>query len=234
MKGKWIIKVDISSAIKWYLLLVAYFLFIVVFINFYSVISVGNLIGTSLYRYLQFYPSIIIIMLTADMFEETFRKGTKMYLHSFGLSVFQTILSRLIRLFFSIAILYVPLIIYSISQFNYSLAAFYHMFPNTAVFPMVGYMVPLFHCLVIALFSIVTTLFIMFILESKSIAIMLLFSFLAFDVLVSRNYFQPYNIFRGAFDPPELYDSLPPHINIAITAIIAFLCILCLRYRASK
>lgn len=234
MKGKWILKVDISSAIKWYFLLIAYFLFIVVFINFYSVTAVGNSIGTSLYRYLQFYPSIIIIMLTADMFEETFRKSSKMYLRSFGLSVFQIILTRVIRLFFSIAILYIPLILYSISQLNYSLTAFYYMFPNTAVFPMIGYMVPLFHCLVIALFSIVTTLFIMFVLESKSIAIMLLFSFLAFDVLVSRNYFQPYNIFRGAFDAPEIYNPLPPNIFIAIIAIIVFLCALCLGYRASE
>lgn len=234
MKGKWIIKVDISSAIKWYFLLVAYFLFIIVFTNFYSVTAVGNSIGTSLYRYLQFYPSIIIIMLTADMFEETFRKGAKMYLRSFGLSVFQIILARVIRLLFSIAILYVPLIIFSISRLNYSLFAFYHMFPNTEVFPTIGYMVPLFHCLVIALFSIVTTLFVMFFFESKSIAIMLLFSFLAFDVLVSRNYFHPYNIFRGAFDAPELYNPLPPNILISIIAIIVFLCASCLGYRASE
>ena len=238
MKGKWIFKIDALSARKWYILLAVYFVFLLVRGDCYIIFSVGDFVGTHLYRYLQFYPGILIIMLTADLFEETFRREAKLYLQSFGLSVFRIILGRVARLFLGIAVLYVPMLLYSIPRLNDSLAAFYQMFPSMfpsdKMLPMVGYAVPLVHCLVIVLFLICATMFVQFIAESKSISVMFLFSFLAFDVLVSRNYFAPYNIFRGAFDPPELYVLCTPNILVAIVAIPVFLSTICLRYRSGK
>lgn len=230
MKCKWLAKVDFQAAKKWCLLLLLYFGVLLTSKNYYYVSSVSNGIGTNLYLYLQFIPSIVIVPMIGDVFEETFRENSKMYLRSFGISVYTIILRRLFRFSICIILFYMPLTIFSTNKMNFSMRTFCETFPNEMKLPSARFTVLLFHCCVTMIFVAVLTVFILFLFSNKALAVMLLFTLFAFDILVARYYLFPFNIFRGSFDCPDLYHYFPPNIIMECSLCIVFTTIICLGY----
>lgn len=235
MKPKWSAAVDAKIAAKWYSLLVLYFIILITCFGYYAAVSsVGELVGSALYRYLIFIPCVFIVMLTADVFEEIFRPESREYFRSFGISSGYILLWRSARLFIGIGILYLPMIWYSCVRLNESLAYFLSIFPSETAMPPAKYSVFLIQCLVSIAFVICLTMFLMFLFSKKSIAVMLAFTYFAFDILVASNYFHPYNIFRGTVDTPDLYHYFPPNVILASVLSVCFMIIMCMGYNISR
>ncbi len=232
---KWPLSTDVFSCWKPYLCFVAYLAFLSITPGF-SYTTVGGQGGelfayNRCYLYLQFIACFFVVGTTANLFEETFRTTSRQYIRTLPLGTTRVILVRYIKLLLFILIPYVPTVLFIFICANASLQDYFLLFPQESACPPIPLLFPLVHCVIAVNFYIIGTMFLMFILQNKIIALIIIIVYCAMEATMLHFVIPQYAVFRGAFNTPDFYHALPINIRILIVASIAMLSLILLFYR---
>lgn len=233
---KWPLRTDVLSCWKPYVLFVVY-LALLSFNPGFAVTTVGGQ-GSELfahnrcYLYLQFIACFFVVGITANLFEETFRATSKQYIRTFPLGTMSIILFRYIKLFLFVLVPYVPTVLIMFTRANTSLQDYFLLFPESGACPPIPLLFPLVHCVIAVNFYIIGTMFLMFILQSKVIALIVIMVYCAMEATMLHFILPQYAVFRGAFSTPDFYHILPINICLLAMASIAMLVFILLFYKS--
>lgn len=189
MIGKWQTKIDIKSTYIYIIALTIYLIFLVFwkypfyFVDLtYSIDGVPLILQNKNNLYLQFILSFFLTLITVNMFNQTFEKNSMIYIKSLPLSFFEIVIFRLIKLIFVIFIMYIPVVYIIFEKTNQSIVEFKDKFEIYADFPLINLYIPIIHCCIFVIFFIVLVMFLYSIIKNKSSVILLLVSYLAFEI----------------------------------------------------
>ena len=234
---KWPLRTDVLSCWKPYLCFVAYLAFLSLVPGF-SHTTVGGQGGelfasNRCYLYLQFIACFFVVGTAASLFEETFRTASRQYIHTLPLGTVRVILARYIKLLLFILIPYAPTVLFMFIRANYSLQDYFLLFPQEGTCPPIPLLFPLVHCVIAVNFYIIGTMFLMFILQSKVIALIVIMMYCAMEAAMLHFVFPQYSVFRGAFNTPDFYHILPVNIRL-LAGVSAFMLGIILIYYKSR
>lgn len=233
---KWPLRTDVLSCWKQYLCFVAY-LAVLLLIPGFSYTTVGGQ-GNELfaynkcYLYLQFIACFFVVGTTASMFDETFRTTSRQYIRTLPLGTVHIILVRYIKLLLFILIPYVPTVLFMFIRANTSLQDYFLLFPQASACPPIPLLFPLIHCMIAVNFYIIGTMFLMFIIQNKIIALIIIIVYCAMEATMLHFVIPQYAVFRGAFNTPDFYHAMPINIRILAVVSIAMLSFILLFYRS--
>ena len=165
---------------------------------------------TKCYRYIQFYPAILIAFMTGEIFEETFRPAPKEYIRTLGLSPVTLLLKRTIfwwSVFLTIEML--PIIVL-FSKINASVVG---------RVPIIPLYIPNFHCAIAYASYIAIIQFLLALAKEKAIPITLFMAFCAMESGSFHIIFGSYSVFRGAFNAQDYYHIFPQNIMCMVIAM---------------
>lgn len=232
---KWPLRTDVLSCWKPYVFFVAYLALLMLYPGFaYTTVGGSSELfaNNRCYLYLQFIACFFVVGMTANMFEETFRKDSKQYIHTFPLGTGSIIFARYAKLLFFILIPYVPAVLVMFTQANTSLQDYLLLFPDTGDCPPIPLLFPLVHCVIAVNFYIIGTMFLMFILQSKVIALIIIMIYCAMEAAMLHFIFPRFVVFRGAFNIPDFYHILPTNILILAVVSVVMLAFILLFYKS--
>lgn len=232
---KWPLRTDVLSCWKPYVFFVAYLALLMLYPGFaYTTVGGSSELfaHNRCYLYLQFIACFFVVGMTANMFEETFRKDSKQYIHTFPLGTGSIIFARYTKLLFFILIPYVPTVLVMFTQANASLQDYLLLFPDTGDCPPIPLLFPLVHCVIAVNFYIIGTMFLMFVLQSKVIALIVIMVYCAMEASMLHFVFPQHSVFRGAFNTPDFYHILPVNIRLLVGASAVMLAFILLFYRS--
>ena len=165
---------------------------------------------TKCYRYIQFYPAILIAFMTGELFEETFRSAPKEYMHALGLSPATLLLERTIFwwcVFLTIEML--PIIVI-FSKINTSIVG---------LVPKIHLYTPIVHCAIAYASYIAIVHFFLALAKDKTIPITLFMAYCAMESGSFHIILGSYSVFCGAFNAQDYYHFLPQNIMCMAFAI---------------
>lgn len=228
---KWPLRTDVLSCWKIYVFWVAYLVLIVLYPGFsYTTVGGGSASPFAVnkcYLYLQFIACFFVVAMTASIFEETFRKDSKQYIRTFPLGTGSIIFARYVKLLLFVLIPYVPAVLMMFTQANASLQDYFLLFPDSGDCPPIPLLFPLVHCVIAVNFYIIATMFLMFILQNKVIALIIIMIYCAMEASMLHFMLPQFVVFRGAFNMPDFYHILPTNIRIlAVTSAVMLVFIL--------
>ena len=232
---KWPLRTDVLSCWKPYLCFVAY-LAVLLLIPGFSYTTVGGQ-GSELfaynkcYLYLQFIACFFVVGTTASLFDETFRTASRQYIRTLSLGTVHVILARYIKLLLFILIPYVPTVLFMFIRSNASLQDYFLLFPQSSACPPIPLLFPLIHCVIAVNFYIIGTMFLMFIIQNKIIALIIIIVYCAMEATMLHFIFPQFIVFRGAFNTPDFYHMLPINIRLLAMASIVMLMFILLFYK---
>lgn len=235
---KWPLRADVLSCWKPYLCFAAYLAFLSLVPGF-SHTTVGGQGGelfayNRCYLYLQFIASFFVVGTAASLFEETFRTVSRQYIRTLPLGTVRVILARYIKLLLFILIPYAPTVLFMFIRANDSLQDYFLLFPQEGTCPPIPLLFPLVHCVIAVNFYIIGTMFLMFILQSKVIALIVIMMYCAMEAAMLHFVFPQYSVFRGAFNTPDFYHILPVNIRLLAGASAFMLGIILLFYKSRR
>ena len=236
MMYRWPLRADVLSCWKPYLCFAAYLAFLSLVPGF-SHTTVGGQGGelfasNRCYLYLQFIACFFVVGTAASLFEETFRTASRQYIRTLPLDTVRVILARYIKLLLFILIPYVPTVLFLFIRANASLQDYFLLFPQESVCPPIPLLFPLVHCVIAVNFYIIGTMFLMFILQSKVIALIVIMVYCAMEAAMLHFVFPQYSVFRGAFNTPDFYHILPVNIRLLAEASAVMLAVILLFYKS--
>ena len=235
---KWPLRTDVLSCWKPYLCFVAYLAFLSLVPGF-SHTTVGGQ-GSELfasnrcYLYLQFIACFFVVGTAASLFEETFRTTSRQYIRTLPLDTARVILARYIKLLLFVLIPYVPTVLFMFIRANASLQDYFLLFPQESACPPIPLLFPLVHCVIAVNFYIIGTMFLMFILQSKVIALIVVMVYCAMEAAMLHFVFPQFCVFRGAFNTPDFYHILPVNIRLLAGASTVMLVVILLFYKPRR
>ena len=168
------------------------------------------------------------------MFEETFRTTSRQYIRTLPLGTVRVILARYIKLLLFVLIPYVPTVLFMFIRANASLQDYLLLFPQESACPPIPLLFPLVHCVIAVNFYIIGTMFLMFILQNKVIALIVIMVYCAMEAAMLHFVFPQYSVFRGAFNTPDFYHILPVNIRLLAGASAFMLGIILLFYKSRR
>ena len=235
---KWPLRTDALSCWKPYLFFVAYLAFLSLIPGF-SHTTVGGQDGelfanNRCYLYLQFIACLFVVGTAASLFEETFRTASRQYIRTLPLDTARVILARYIKLLLFILIPYVPTVLFMFIRANASLQDYLLLFPQEGACPPIPLLFPLVHCVIAVNFYIIGTMFLMFILQSKVIALIVVMVYCAMEAAMLHFVFPQFCVFRGAFNTPDFYHILPVNIRLLAGASTVMLVVILLFYKPRR
>ena len=235
---KWPLRTDALSCWKPYLFFVAYLAFLSLIPGF-SHTTVGGQDGelfanNRCYLYLQFIACLFVVGTAASLFEETFRTASRQYIRTLPLDTARVILARYIKLLLFILIPYVPTVLFMFIRANASLQDYFLLFPQESACPPIPLLFPLVHCVIAVNFYIIGTMFLMFILQSKVIALIVVMVYCAMEAAMLHFVFPQFCVFRGAFNTPDFYHILPVNIRLLAGASTVMLVVILLFYKPRR
>ena len=235
---KWPLRTDALSCWKPYLFFVAYLAFLSLVPGF-SHTTVGGQGGelfasNRCYLYLQFIACFFVVGTAASLFEETFRTTSRQYIRTLPLGTVRVILARYIKLLLFILIPYVPTVLFMFIRANASLQDYLLLFPQESACPPIPLLFPLVHCVIAVNFYIIGTMFLMFILQSKVIALIVVMVYCAMEAAMLHFVFPQFCVFRGAFNTPDFYHILPVNIRLLAGASAVMLVVILLFYKPQR
>lgn len=235
---KWPLRTDALSCWKPYLFFVAYLTFLSLIPGF-SHTTVGGQDGelfanNRCYLYLQFIACFFVVGTAASLFEETFRTASRQYIRTLPLDTTRVILARYIKLLLFILIPYVPTVLFMFTRANASLQDYLLLFPQESACPPIPLLFPLVHCVIAVNFYIIGTMFLMFILQSKVIALIVVMVYCAMEAAMLHFVFPQYSVFLGAFNTPDFYHILPVNIRLLAGASTVMLVVILLFYKPQR
>lgn len=235
---KWPLRTDALSCWKPYLFFVAYLAFLSLVPGF-SHTTVGGQGGelfasNRCYLYLQFIACFFVVGTAASLFEETFRTASRQYIRTLPLDTARVILARYIKLLLFILIPYVPTVLFMFIRANASLQDYLLLFPQESACPPIPLLFPLVHCVIAVNFYIIGTMFLMFIFQSKVIALIVVMVYCAMEAAMLHFVFPQYSVFRGAFNTPDFYHILPVNIRLLAGASTVMLVVILLFYKPRR
>lgn len=235
---KWPLRTDALSCWKPYLFFVAYLAFLSLVPGF-SHTTVGGQGGelfasNRCYLYLQFIACFFVVGTAASLFEETFRTASRQYIRTLPLDTARVILARYIKLLLFILIPYVPTVLFMFIRANASLQDYLLLFPQESACPPIPLLFPLVHCVIAVNFYIIGTMFLMFILQSKVIALIVVMVYCAMEAAMLHFVFPQFCVFRGAFNTPDFYHILPVNIRLLAGASAVMLVVILLFYKPQR
>lgn len=122
-----------------------------------------------------------------------------------------------------ILIPYVPTVLVMFTQANASLQDYLLLFPDSGDCPPIPLLFPLVHCVIAVNFYIIGTMFLMFILQNKVIALIIIMIYCAMEAAMLHFIFPRFVVFRGAFNIPDFYHIFPANIQIlAVASVFMF------------
>ena len=233
---KWPLRTDVLSCWKPYLCFVAYLAFLSLVPGF-SHTTVGGQ-GSELfasnrcYLYLQFIACFFVVLTAASLFEETFRTTSRQYIRTLPLGTVRVILARYIKLLLFVLIPYVPTVLFMFIRANASLQDYFLLFPQESACPPIPLLFPLVHCVIAVNFYIIGTMFLMFILQSKVIALIIIMIYCAMEAAMLHFIFPRFVVFCGAFNIPDFYHIFPTNIQILAVVSVVMLAFILLFYKS--
>lgn len=231
---KWPLRTDVLSCWKPYVFFVAYLVLLMLYPGFAYTTAGGNselFANNRCYLYLQFIACFFVVGMTANVFEETFRKESKQYIHTFPLRTGSIIFVRYAKLFLFILIPYVPTVLVMFTRANASLQDYLLLFPDIGDCPPIPLLFPLVHCVIAVNFYIIGTMFLMFILQNRVIALIIIMIYCAMEAAMLHFIFPRFVVFRGAFNIPDYYHILPTNIQILAVVSVVMLTFILLFYK---
>lgn len=236
---RWSLEIDWRVIKKVYLIYLAYIVTILLFSKNLISCSIRwenelPRVSTNAYIYLQFIVCIIVCYLTSTLFEETFKEKSFSYLKSFSLSLYQTIVKRVIYL---IAIIEVPYLIAVFQVFrniNISICELSELFEEFYNFPLITLSIPLFQCFISINFYIWITIFLLGIFKQRILPVVLLMSYCALEAGPLSLIWGRFSIFSGAFSEQDYYTYFPSNIKLILIFMLLIIPSIFIIYKYRK
>lgn len=174
----------------------------------------GPVVYTKCYRYIQFYPGILMAFMTGEIFGETFRAAPKEYMHTLGIRQETLLLKRTVFWWFVFMAIEVSPIIINFSKINAN---------NFGTVPPIPIHIPVFHCAIAYSSYIAIIQFFLALVRDKTIPITLFMAYCAMESGSFHIIFGPYSIFCGSFNVQDYYHLFPENILcMAVTMPMLF------------
>ena len=214
MTGRWQTKVDVKSIYIYMITLAIYLVFLLFWKNpFYSAnlsyeaSGLPIISNNSSNLYLQFVVTFFLLLITANMFSQTFEKNSAIYIKSLPLSFFELILFRLVKLVLCILTIYLPVVYICFKRTNLSILDFIDNFAEYANFPLIDINVPIAQSVIFVVFFIVLIMFVYSIIKKKSMLIIAFVTYLAFEItFLPRIFGGKLSFFYGTFGVSDFYN----------------------------
>lgn len=173
------------------------------------------------FLWLQFFPTVIISVITAVLFKETFQEASREYLRSLDIGTLRLLVIRPLLLFVLIAIAYLPLSAVTADRINEVIRAAAHSQTNYQTAP-VSWSFVYLQCISAIAFSEFATLLAERATKSKSLSLVILFPYFAIEGGGLCNLIGKYSLFHNAVS--AISDFQPWSANVYLYCAVSMIC----------
>lgn len=191
----------------------------------------GFLLASNVYYYFQFFPTVLIVYMSSTIFAESFRRSVREYIVTQPIKTVDIVLKRVLRLFGTLFLLHIPLILLVAGKINTGIDSYIVRFPEYSGFPYIEVFPMLVHIAIGIGFAIASAVFLLSLFKNRYMPVILTIIYCMFECGPLRETFGKYAIFYGAFTPAPVNEMFPVNLIILLILTVIFLFLTTALYR---